>query len=113
VLPEWTDAGLWNIPGSMIYFPMHGLRRCIPLRFRVRRAIKGLDAAVQRKRVFHLWFHPTNLATESETMFRGLRSVLDHGRRLCRRGDLVLRTMAALAQPDQQISRERVSVHSP
>jgi len=107
VVPEWTEAGLWNIPGSMIYFPMHGLRRYIPLRLRVLRAVKGLDAAVRRKRVFHLWFHPTNLADELECMFRGLRSILEHARRLCERGDLVMRTMAALVQSAPPNSKER------
>jgi peptidoglycan/xylan/chitin deacetylase (PgdA/CDA1 family) len=62
VLPERTETGLWNIPGSMIYFPMHGPRCHIPVRLRVSRACKGLEAAARRKRVFHLWFHPTNLA---------------------------------------------------
>ncbi len=97
VLPEWTPAGLWNIPGSMIYFPMHGLRRYLPVRLRVLRAVKGLNAAVRRKRVFHLWFHPTNLADQIESMFSGLRSILEHACRLRDRGDLVFHTMAALA----------------
>ena len=59
----------------MIYFPMHGLRRHIPVSRRVRRARRGLDAAVRTGRVFHLWFHPTNLADEPEAMFRGLRDI--------------------------------------
>lgn len=103
VRPEWTPPGLWNIPGSMIYFPMHGFRRWIPLWLRVRRAVKGLEAAVRQKRVFHLWFHPTNLADQTEAMFSGLRSILKHARRLARRGDLILRTMGALAQPAEPI----------
>jgi len=106
VLPTWAPAGLWNIPGSMIYFPMHGLRRYIPLELRVRRAVKGLDAAVRRKRVFHLWFHPTNLADEPEAMFDGLRRILEHACLLCERGELVVRTMAALAQSAPQTAAE-------
>ena len=77
VLPEKTHPGLWNLPGSMIYFPMHGLRRHIPLSVRVARALKGLDTASERSRVFHLWFHPTNLADEPERMFSGLRRILE------------------------------------
>jgi peptidoglycan/xylan/chitin deacetylase (PgdA/CDA1 family) len=75
VLPEETMPGLWNLPGSMIYFPMHGVRRRIPLSVRVSRAFKGLDAAVRERRVFHLWFHPTNLAFETNAMFEGLRRI--------------------------------------
>jgi peptidoglycan/xylan/chitin deacetylase (PgdA/CDA1 family) len=82
VLPAEVSPGLWNLPGSMIYFPMHGYRRYLPLSVRVRRAVKGLDAAAERRRVFHLWFHPTNLADEIERMFLGLRRILDHASEL-------------------------------
>ena len=88
VNPEWNQAGLWNIPGSMIYFPMHGFRRYIPLGRRVKRAVKGLEAAARSRKVFHLWFHPTNLADEPHRMFAGLRAILDHARRLADRNEL-------------------------
>ena len=78
VLPDETLPGLWNLPGSMIYFPMHGARRFLPVSVRVARARKGLDAAARRSRVFHLWFHPTNLADESDRAFSGLRRILEH-----------------------------------
>ncbi len=78
VVPEKTSNGLWNVPASMLYFPMHGIRRMVPLNLRVARAIKGLDAAVRSKRIFHLWFHPTNLADEMETMFQGLRNIFEY-----------------------------------
>jgi peptidoglycan/xylan/chitin deacetylase (PgdA/CDA1 family) len=94
VSPEWVEPGLWNIPGSMIYFPMHGLRRYIPIGRRVRRAIKGLDAAVRERKVFHLWFHPTNLADEPEKMFAGLRAILTHATDLVDRGVLRIQSMA-------------------
>ncbi len=78
VVPEETADGIWNLPGSMLYFPMRGPRRYIPLSARVRRAIKGLDRAAAERRIFHLWFHPTNLVDESELMFAGLRSIFEH-----------------------------------
>jgi peptidoglycan/xylan/chitin deacetylase (PgdA/CDA1 family) len=75
VIPEQMAAGLWNIPGSMMYFPMHGRRRFIPLALRLRRVVRGLDRAARERRVFHLWFHPTNLSDETEAMFAGLRAI--------------------------------------
>jgi peptidoglycan/xylan/chitin deacetylase (PgdA/CDA1 family) len=96
VLPEYTEAGVWNIPGSMIYFPMHGLRRYIPVSRRVKRAIKGLNDAVEQRRVFHLWFHPTNLADETEAMFSGLRRILEHASHLRGRGELRISPMSAI-----------------
>jgi peptidoglycan/xylan/chitin deacetylase (PgdA/CDA1 family) len=78
VLPVEARPGLWNVPASMINYPMHGRRRHIPLSVRVSRARKGLDAASAEAGVFHLWFHPTNLADETERMFSGLRQIFDY-----------------------------------
>ena len=96
VLPEYSSAGLWNIPGSMIYFPMHGMRRYIPLGQRITRARKGLEAAAQQNRIFHLWFHPTNLADETESMFAGLRAIFARVSELRSAGRLQVRSMGAL-----------------
>jgi peptidoglycan/xylan/chitin deacetylase (PgdA/CDA1 family) len=96
VLPEEVLPGLWNLPGSMIYFPMHGPRRHLPLSRRVARALKGLDAAVERRRVFHLWFHPTNLAFETEQMFDGLRRIFDRAAALRGEGRLAIKPMGAI-----------------
>jgi len=99
-LPEFTDSGLWNVPGSMVYFPMHGLRRYIPISSRVSRAIKGLHTAAQRKRVFHLWFHPTNLADQSGAMFDGLRRILESACSLRARREIEFLPMGSLAAAD-------------
>jgi hypothetical protein len=64
------------------------MRRHIPLGLRVARASKGLRAAIEQKRMFHLWFHPTNLADESEAMFEGLDAILGEAARL-REGSLL------------------------
>jgi len=95
--PRLEPGGLWNIPGSMIYFPMHGARRHIPLSVRVRRARKGLLAAARQRKVFHLWFHPTNLADEPERMFAGLAEILRGAAEMRRRGELDIEPMGALA----------------
>lgn len=95
-LPEKSDEGLWNIPGSMIYFPAHGFRRHIPSSLRVKRAIKGLDAATRQKRIFHLWFHPTNLADRTDEMFDGLRRIFDHACSLRAREELIILPMRSV-----------------
>ena len=95
-VPERTAEGLWNIPASMLYFPMHGLRRRVPLNLRVARARKGLDAAVRSKKIFHLWFHPTNLSDEMETMFQGLRKIFEYASNLREQGKLDFLPLKAL-----------------
>ena len=97
VRPTLTESGIWNVPGSMIYFPMHGFRRHIPLGLRVARARKGLDAARRERAVFHLWFHPTNLVFEMDAMFEGLRRILAYAARLRERGEIEMRPMKDLA----------------
>jgi peptidoglycan/xylan/chitin deacetylase (PgdA/CDA1 family) len=104
VLPRRLPDGLVEIPGSMVYFPAHGFRRIIPVSWRTRRAVKGLDAAVRCRRLFHLWTHPTNLADAMEPMLRGLRDILERVADLRNRGLLGVMTIAdvaslALAEP--------------
>lgn len=96
VLPERTQ-GLINIPGSMIFFPMHGARRHIPVSRRVRRALKGVECAAHEHRIMHLWFHPTNLADETDAMLGGLRTVFGEVARRRERGELDVLSMGELA----------------
>jgi peptidoglycan/xylan/chitin deacetylase (PgdA/CDA1 family) len=98
VMPVREANGLWNVPGSMIYFPMHGVRRFVSMQRRVKRAVKGMDAAAEERRVFHLWFHPTNLADGTDAMFDGLRSIFAHAAALRRQGVLNVAPMAWVAQ---------------
>ena len=58
---------------------------------------KGIERAVQEGRVFHLWFHPTNLADETETMLDGLRMLFEEVRIRRGCGQLEVLTMGALA----------------
>ncbi len=96
VTVEPGPNGLWNVPASMMYFPNHGLRRCIPVKRRVRRALKGIDAAVRKGQIFHLWFHPTNLADDPDAMFAGLRAILERVGELRRNRRVTVAPMGSL-----------------
>jgi peptidoglycan/xylan/chitin deacetylase (PgdA/CDA1 family) len=106
VAPSQGPDGMWNIPGSMMYFPIHGRRRYLPVSVRVRRALKGLDRAASERAIFHLWFHPTNLADESERMFAGLRAIferVDSLRRAKRLGVAPMRELAPVRAPAHDV----------
>ncbi len=103
VLPEQTRCGLWNIPGSMLFTPSYGIRKHLPVALRVRRARKGLDAAVRDKRIFHLWFHPTDLAGNLDPMLGGLREVLEYAARLRSRNELDIVPMGCIVPAQDQI----------
>lgn len=97
VHPERQPGGVWNLPGSMIYMPRHGLRRWISTSARVRRARKGLRAAAATRGVFHLWTHPTNLVDDGEAMFGGLREIFAEAAQLRDARALDIRTMGGIA----------------
>jgi peptidoglycan/xylan/chitin deacetylase (PgdA/CDA1 family) len=107
-VPEQVLPGLWNLPGSMIYFPMHGRRRHIPLSRRVARAVKGLNAAAEQRRIFHLWFHPTNLAFETDAMFDGLRRIFVRASALRGSGELAIKPMGEIVA-DQLHAHDRLA----
>lgn len=96
-IPRLTPEGIVEIPGSMVYFPAHGFRRFVPMSWRIRRALKGLDAAADQQRIFHLWTHPTNLVDRMDAMFEGLRQILHHAAGLRREGLLSVMTMGELS----------------
>ena len=87
---------LWNIPGSMVYLPRHGVRRFIPVSRRVKRALAGLERA-RGGGIFHLWMHPTNLVDDLEGMFEGLDAILDRAARLRDAGDLRVASVGDVA----------------
>lgn len=98
VVSPRLEGGLVNVPGSMMYFPMHGRRRHIPISRRLERMRRGVDRAVRERKLFHLWFHPTNLADETETMLGGLRSLLIEVAKRRDRNELEVMTMAQAAE---------------
>jgi hypothetical protein len=72
-----------------------------------------LNEAARRRRIFHLWFHPTNLAEQTEAMFGGLRRILCRAAALRQRGHLQVLTMSEIAERwersgDQHYESEQV-----
>ncbi|HLH40246.1 MAG TPA: hypothetical protein VKX39_13940 [Bryobacteraceae bacterium] len=106
VMPARHPDGLWQVPGSMLFTPARGVRSAIPVARRVERAVKGLEAAAESGRVFHLWFHPTDLAPKSAEMLGGLRQILQCARHLRDEGKLQFMSMQSLAQMAAVFSQE-------
>lgn len=66
---------LVNLPSSQFLMPYDGVRSLIPTSARVRQARLGIEQAVRKGQLYHLWFHPFNLGT-SEAMFAALEQIL-------------------------------------
>jgi hypothetical protein len=96
VLPERTD-GLVNLPGSMLFFGRQGIRRFVPSGTMRLKLAKGVSAAIQTSRIFHLWFHPSNFWFDPETQFAIFDEFLGDVARLRDRGQISIKPMAAFA----------------
>jgi hypothetical protein len=104
VQPTVDETGMINIPDSMLLFGREGLRRVVSPNALARKAIRGLERAVKRSEIFHLWFHPANFAHAMEGQFAAFETILGHARRLRDAGRLEIRTMGDI---------HRSAVHSP
>ena len=98
VVSRQGAGGLWEHPGSATFLPHYGVRKLIPIERRVTRCVRGIDAAAERREVFHLYAHPINFATAPTAMLDGLAEVLAHAVRLRDRGRLDIWSMGQLTE---------------
>jgi peptidoglycan/xylan/chitin deacetylase (PgdA/CDA1 family) len=96
-LPSLANDPLVNIPASMFFLSRDGFRRAIPIRSRVQQAKRGLLRAAKRAELFHLWFHPFNLASDLR-LLAGLEEILNYASRLSASGALSIATMQQAAE---------------
>jgi hypothetical protein len=96
-MPQHTE-GLWNLPATCFYLHREGWARRIPIGMRVQKANLGMRRAANDGSLFHLWFHPFNLASDPDGLLRGLESIFEEVARLRDSGKLENPTMGELAQ---------------
>lgn len=97
VRAEETLPGLWNIPGNQFFMPKVGIRTLIPMACQVRRVKAGINQAVKRGDLYHLWFHPFNLNAKPNVMFSGLERIFAFAVRMRDKGLLDILTMGDYA----------------
>jgi hypothetical protein len=92
--PKEALPGLWNVPASMFFYPLHSLQgRLVPARTRVERFSKGIEAAIRSAAIFHLSLHPENL-TEAPHAFAVFDEIVDRLVGACQREGLEVLTMS-------------------
>lgn len=96
VMPEKIGS-LWHVPGSYFYVHRRGWARFLPVGFRVRKAISGLRKAAKKKEIFHLWFHPFNVASDPDNLLAGLEKIFRAFSIMRERDMLINITMGELA----------------
>ena len=87
----------------MFYAPFGGLWNLVGLSRRVLQAKKGIMEAVRKKALFHLWFHPFNLAT-SPLLLEGLDEVLGFVASQVKAGNIDSLTMGETARHMNRLS---------
>ena len=98
VKQPYKVEGCWNITGSFFYRQFDGLNKLVPMTLRILKVKCGIDRAVKRKQVFHLWFHPFNLSSEPRRLLEGLEEIFRYLNSHIKNGDMKNLTMRELAE---------------
>ncbi|MBI3321245.1 MAG: methyltransferase domain-containing protein [Candidatus Omnitrophica bacterium] len=106
VRPMVDAHGLLNVPDSLLLMGRRGLRRLIPPAVLRWKGLMALDRATARGEVFHLWFHPSNFAEQSDVPFRILEAWLKRAHALRAEGRLHVMAMGDYASLDPSWDRD-------
>lgn len=102
VVPRRMGQGIIEIPGSTPYLPRDSFLRFVPVRAKVHRAHKGIDKAIAEGKIFHLWFHPFNIASDRVVLLAGLEEILAYAVRKRNEGMLDILPMREVARQFMQ-----------
>lgn len=91
-IPTYKN-GLLNIPGSMYFVSNRGPRKYIPYGIRLRRAKSGIDKAITKKEIFHLWFHPVDFADGTKSLMMEFEKILEYASKKRQEGSLNIKNM--------------------
>ena len=90
----------------MFYLQINGLRGLIPISSRIHKAKKGIKKAIRNKKIFHLWFHPFNIATDQEKLLCGLEEIFKEVYLSLENGELETKSMGEVADSMNLIQKE-------
>ena len=98
VVPSRDTTGLINIPDSLLLLGRNGLRKLVTPNMMKRKIRRGIQAAVKRKEIFHLWFHPSNFSYDTEEQLAILEDALQYASKLRNSDELRIITMGEVAK---------------
>jgi hypothetical protein len=88
---------LLTIHGDFCYFRYSGWRNLFMRKSAVRKSKKGVDRAIVKGEVFHLWFHPFEIATNLIESIKDLDEILNYVSRRINDGLIENKTLNQLA----------------
>ena len=98
VTARQNGDGLVDIPGSMLLLGRNGVRRFVFTTVTRAKLATGLARACASKRIFHLWFHPSNFYYRRDEQLATLAWFLERAAEQASRGDLEILTMGECAR---------------
>jgi peptidoglycan/xylan/chitin deacetylase (PgdA/CDA1 family) len=96
VRPVWDPAGLWNLPQTYYFAPASSRRRTPPALW-ARAPVARLRQAVRHRSLFHLWFHPADVAVAPDRALACLSRICRTAARWRDAGRLDTLTMSQLS----------------
>lgn len=94
----FKHEGVWELPGGYFYPHRRGWASLLPVSFRVNKAVEGLRKAKDQRRIFHLWTHPFNLASDPKNLLNGLEKIFKEAVYLRDQGQIEIMTMGEMAK---------------
>ncbi|NBD24212.1 polysaccharide deacetylase family protein [Paenibacillus glycinis] len=86
-----------NVPASHFFRPYSRKLRWIE-RFRLRRILKSMTEAAKTNTMYHLWWHPYNLADDPVPNMSALMKIINHYRDLNRKYGMVSMNMEEVSE---------------
>lgn len=90
--------GLVNIPESLYFFSARGIRRYVSKGIRFKKIKQGIDEAIVKGAVFHLWTHPTDFADDTERLLLEFEEIMKYVSAKEKEGKLSVLTMQQIAR---------------
>lgn len=84
---------LIEIPSSMYFVSARNIRKHIPFGLRFYKSKLGINRAISKKEIFHLWFHPIDFVDNSNSLFMELENILKYANQKRVKGLLTIKTM--------------------
>lgn len=95
VVEASNKKDLVDIPGSMYLVSGRGIRKFIPNGLRYWKCRLGIDSAIRNNKIFHIWAHPIDMATDTEKILTDLEKTLIYAKS---KKDLKIMTMGQIAK---------------
>jgi len=98
-----TINTLTSTNGTFYFVSGRGFRKFISKNIRYSRAVNGINLAIKRKKVFHMWTHPIDFADDTEKLLNDFEKTIKYVKEKKDNNELEVLTMRQLIQYSQTL----------